>query len=284
MSEFVTRFAPSPTGYLHLGHAASAFHVWQAAEKAGGKVLLRIEDIDTTRCRPEFTDAILEDLAWLGFHWDERVRVQSDHFAEYDKVVQALTARGLTYRCFRTRREIAQAQAELGLPPGTPFTGTPLPPDEEAARLERGEAFTWRLSLARCRDVPGVDYDALSFELLTPDGHNEIIKADPGLHGDINLTRKDSPTAYHVASTHDDALQRITHVIRGTDLEDAAHIHVLLQALMGWPQPVYTHHPLVLGPDGKRLAKRFRSKSLRSLRQMGVTPQEVARMAGVAAR
>lgn len=281
MSEFVTRFAPSPTGYLHLGHAASAFHVWDAAHKAGGKVLLRIEDIDLGRCKPVYTDAILEDLAWLGFEWDEPVRIQSEHFADYEHVVDHLTGLGLTYRCFRSRSDIAEEQAAAGMPPGTPYTGVPLSPDEEAERLASEAPFAWRLSLDKCRDYLGPVYDRLAFHLTTPDGCQEVIKARPDLHGDINLTRKDSPTAYHVAATHDDALQGVTHVIRGDDLKDAAHIHVLLQALMGWPQPVYTHHPLVMGPDGKRLAKRFASQSLASLREDGLSPDQVRRLAGV---
>ncbi|WP_084420858.1 tRNA glutamyl-Q(34) synthetase GluQRS [Henriciella litoralis] len=281
MPDFVTRFAPSPTGRLHLGHAASAFHVWQAAERAGGTVLLRIEDIDQTRCKPEFTKAILEDLAWLGFSWDGPVRIQSEHFADYEAVTHDLARRGLAYRCFLTRREIGELQAKRGLPPSAPYTGAPLPAEEEARRLEQGEPFAWRLSLEAARADLGERYDQLAFDLTTPDGHHEIIKADPASHGDIVLSRKDTPTAYHVACTHDDALQGITHVIRGRDLEDAAHIHVLLQALMGWPQPIYTHHDLVLGPDGKRLAKRFQSKSLASLRADGLTPQDVRRLAGV---
>ena len=280
MSDFVTRFAPSPTGRLHLGHAASAVHVWEAARKAGGKVLLRIEDIDLGRCKPEYTDAILEDLAWMGFEWDGPVRIQSAHFGDYERVVDHLTGLGLTYRCFRSRSDIAEEQATQGLPPGTPFTGTALEPDEEARRLAESAPFTWRLSLERCRDHLGPAFHRLAFDLLTPDGGRETVKARPDLHGDINLTRKDSPTAYHVAATHDDALQGITHVIRGDDLKDAAHVHVLLQALMGWPQPVYTHHPLVMGPDGKRLAKQFASQSLASLRQDGLSPAEVRRLAG----
>lgn len=283
MPHYVTRFAPSPTGSLHLGHAASAFHVWNAARRNDGKVLLRIEDIDTGRCRPEYTDGIFEDLAWLGFEWPEPVRIQSEHFADYQKTVDHLTALGLTYRCFRSRSEIGELQAEAGLPPDAPFTGKALPPDEEAAKLEAGAPFAWRLSLAACRDYLGPAYDELSFQLRTLDGHDEIVKADPDQHGDIHLTRKDSPTAYHVAATNDDALQGITHVIRGEDLADAAHIHVLLQALMGWPQPVYTHHPLILGPDGKKLAKRFASKSIATLRQEGLTPGEVRKLAGVPA-
>ncbi|MEQ8558112.1 MAG: tRNA glutamyl-Q(34) synthetase GluQRS [Henriciella sp.] len=281
MSDFVTRFAPSPTGFLHLGHAASAFHVWDAARRAGGKVLLRIEDIDLGRCKPEYTEVILEDLSWLGFEWDGPVRIQSEHFDEYEKVVEHLTGLGLTYRCFRSRSDIAQEQAAQGLPPGAPFKGAALDPDEESRRLSDAAPFTWRLSLDKCRDYLGPSFHQLAFDLVTPEGHHEIIKARPDPHGDINLTRKDSPTAYHVAATHDDALQGITHVIRGEDLEDAAHIHVLLQALMGWPTPVYTHHALVKGPDGKRLAKRFASRSLASLREDGLSPQQVRRLAGV---
>ena len=281
MSDFLTRFAPSPTGRLHLGHAASAFHVWQAAERAGGRVLLRIEDIDPTRCRPEYTDAIFEDLAWLGLSWAPPVRIQSEHISDYDGVVAGLVSRGLAYRCFRTRKEMAEETETAGLPAGTPFTGSPLPEDEEARRLDAGEPFAWRLSLEACRDHLGPRWDALAFQTLSLEGVSETVKARPELHGDIALTRKDAPAAYHVACTHDDALQGITHVIRGTDLEDAAHIHVLLQALMGWPAPVYTHPPLLLGPDGKKLAKRFQSKSLASLRAEGLTPQQVKRLAGV---
>ncbi len=281
MTEFVTRFAPSPTGLLHLGHAASAWHVWEAARRAGGRVLLRIEDIDLGRCRPEFTDAILEDLAWLGLAWEEPLRVQSNHFDDYDRGVRRLTEMGLTYRCFRSRTQIAQEQAEAGLPPGAPFKGSPLSPSEEARQLEAGRPYTWRLSLSACREYLGDVYDTLSFSLCSSDGGMDTMKARPDLHGDINLTRKDSPTAYHVASTHDDALQGITHVIRGEDLADAAHMHVLIQALMGWSQPIYTHHPLVLGPDGKKLAKRFASQSLASLRAEGLTPDQVRRLAGV---
>lgn len=281
MSDFLTRFAPSPTGLLHLGHAASAFHVWNAAERAGGKVLLRIEDIDTSRCKPEYTDAIFEDLAWLGFEWETPVRVQSRHAADYDAVVDRLTGMGLTYRCFRSRKEMAEEALAAGRPAGAPFTGCALPASEEARRLEAGEPFVWRLSLAACKAYLGTAYEDLAFETRSLSGPAGTIRATPDLHGDINLTRKDAIAAYHVACTHDDALQGITHVIRGTDLEDAAHIHVLLQALMGWPTPVYTHHPLVMGPDGKRLAKRFQSKSLASLRAEGLTPQQVKRLAGV---
>ena len=281
MTEYVTRFAPSPTGYLHLGHAASAFHVWRSAEDAGGRVLLRIEDTDLGRCKPEYTEAILTDLDWLGFRWDGDVRLQSDHFREYDLAIKRLSELGLTYRCFRSRTDIAEEQAAKGLPPGTPFTGAALSASEENARIEAGQPFTLRLSLARCREHLGALYDQLGFELQPLNGPRQTIRAQPDLHGDINLTRKDSPVAYHIASTHDDHLQGISHVVRGDDLKDAAHIHVLLQVLLGWKQPVYTHHPLVMGPDGKRLAKRFASQSIASLRKDGLSPDQVRRLAGV---
>jgi glutamyl-Q tRNA(Asp) synthetase len=274
LSKFRTRFAPSPTGLLHLGHAASARAVWDMAARVGGEVLLRIEDIDITRCRPEYTAAIYEDLHWLGFEWPELVRVQSEHFADYAGVVEALEARGLAYRCFRTRAEIA-AQTSAG----KAFTSAPLAPAEEQARLQAGEAFAWRLSLAACQAALGASYHDLSFQLETETG-TETRRADPGLHGDIVIARKDSPSAYHIAATHDDALQGMTHIIRGADLADAPHIQTLLQVLMGWPQPIYHHHALLMGPDGKRLSKTHGSISLAELRQDGKTPDDIWAMIG----
>lgn len=268
-----TRFAPSPTGLIHLGTAASALHVWAAAEAAGGEVLLRIEDVDKTRCRPEFAQAMLEDLAWLGLSWPEPVRVQSAHFDAYQAVLEALSARGLVYRCFRTRKEVAELAGEA------PFVSSPPPPEEEAARLARGEVFAWRLSLSAARAALGGRFEALEFVEETEAGL-ERRKAEPGRHGDVVLARKDAPAAYHLASTHDDALQGVSHVVRGTDLADAAHIHVLIQALMGWPSPVYRHHPLIYGPDGKKLSKSARSKTLASLREAGFTPADVRALAG----
>lgn len=267
--KFLTRFAPSPTGRLHLGHAASARAVWQAAERAGGEVLLRIEDIDTTRCRPEFTGGIYEDLSWLGFNWSEPVRLQSEHFADYAAVAEGLRSRGLAYRCFRTRAEIANLT-----PNGAPFTGRPLRPSEEQALLDQGKPFAWRLSLTACRDELGPLYDDLTYSVQT--SHSlAYTPANPALHGDIVIARKDSPSAYHIAATHDDALQGITHVIRGEDLIDAPHIQTLLQVLMSWPQPVYHHHPLVRGRDGKRLAKSHGSISLAELRASGHSPSDI---------
>ncbi|MEL8055270.1 MAG: tRNA glutamyl-Q(34) synthetase GluQRS [Pseudomonadota bacterium] len=266
---FRTRFAPSPTGRLHLGHAFSAREVWRAAEAAGGEVLLRIEDIDTTRCKPDFVEGIVEDLHWLGFDWPEPVRLQSDHFADYAAVVDALAARGLAYRCFRTRAEIAQKTGE-----DRPFTGSALPEDEEQDRLSDGDAFAWRLSLEACKDALGSAYGDLNFMLQTETGL-ETHRAHPDRHGDIVIARKDSPSAYHIAASHDDALQGMTHIIRGDDLADAPHIQTLLQVLMDWPQPIYQHHRLLLGPDGKRLSKTQASISLAQLRAEGHTPEQI---------
>ena len=266
-----TRFAPSPTGYLHLGHAASAWHVWQWAERLGATVELRIEDIDTTRCRPEFTDAILEDLAWLGFSWERPVRIQSEHFDDYQSVVDALASKGLAYRCFLSRKQLAERFES-----GAPVFTEPLAPAEEADRLAKGDPFAWRLDLKAAKAHLGSAWDELAYLEQVPNG---VIsrRAFPDRHGNIVLARKDSPSAYHVAATHDDALQNITHVVRGRDLEDAPHIQVLLQTLLGWPPVTYVHHDLVLGEDGKRLSKSNNSVSLRDLRASGLQPQDIWR-------
>jgi len=279
MGEFVTRFAPSPTGYLHLGHAASAFHVWDATRAAGGKVLLRIEDIDRTRCRPEYETAILEDLAWMGLAWDGPVRRQSDHFPEYAAVLEQLQARGLLYRCFRTRREIAAALPAGANPDEAGFTGRPLPASEEETRLARGHAFAWRLSLAAARDTLGPRYSQLSY-LDETGGTVRAVQADPAPFGDVVLGRKETPASYHLACCHDDALQGVTHVIRGEDIREMTAVHALLQALMDWPQPVYRFHPLILGPDGRKLSKRAGDRGLRAWRDEGKTPDDLRRMTG----
>jgi glutamyl-Q tRNA(Asp) synthetase len=271
---FVTRFAPSPTGYLHLGHALSALTAFDAARAANGRYILRIEDIDQGRARPEFESAITEDLAWLGIEWETPVRRQSEHMADYEAALQSLIERNLVYRCFRTRKEIADAIASAPHGEGEEmFRGEALPPEEEAAKLEAGEAFAWRLSLKKARAALGPAYFALVFENETG-----AVRAEPEKHGDVILARKDFPTSYHLASVWDDALQGVTHVIRGEDLRDAAHLHVLLQKLLGLPQPVYRHHRLVLGEDGKRLAKRDQAATLRALRESGKTPADVRAM------
>lgn len=272
---FVTRFAPSPTGDLHKGHAFSALTAHAAAQSAGGRFLLRIEDIDATRCRPEFEAGIYEDLAWLGLDWETPVRRQSDHLDDYHAALVRLEADGLLYRCFRTRKEVAQAMASAPHGAMEVFRGDPLPADEEAARLEAGEPFAWRMSLdAAARRLGG--FDGLAFV----DEHQGVVQARPELGGDVVLARKDVGVAYHLAVVCDDALQGITHVIRGADLFEATHVQRLLQALLDLPTPIYRHHPLLVGPDGKRFAKRDRAETLRSLRGGGMDAAELRRELG----
>ncbi|GAA0868804.1 tRNA glutamyl-Q(34) synthetase GluQRS [Brevundimonas basaltis] len=273
---FVTRFAPSPTGRLHKGHAFSALTAWQAARVAGGRFLLRMEDIDPTRRRPEFDAAILEDLAWLGLDWEQPVRRQSHHLAEYAAVVNTLNRRGLLYRCFRTRREILDTIGDAPHGPAEAVSPGPHPADEEARLLAEGRRFAWRLSLDRAREALGQEvWGSLTFteEGQGPRGESGIIPARPETAGDVVLARKDAGTAYHLAVTHDDALQEVSHVIRGEDLFEATHIQVLIQALMGWPTPVYRHHRLMTGPDGRRFAKRDGSVTLAQLRAEGASPE-----------
>ena len=271
---FVTRFAPSPTGRLHKGHAFSALTAWRAAREAGGRFLLRLEDIDPTRCRPEFEAGILEDLAWLGLDWERPVRRQSEHLDEYARVVASLDAQGLLYRCFRTRKEIIDAIGDAPHGPAEAVRPGPHPADEEAALLAAGRPFAWRLSLDRARDHLGAAaWEALSFveEGRGPGDEHGRIRARPETAGDVVVARKDAGAAYHVAVTHDDALQGVSHVVRGEDLFEATHIQVLLQALMGWPTPVYRHHRLLTGADGRRFAKRDGSATLAQLRAGGLT-------------
>lgn len=273
---FVTRFAPSPTGRLHKGHAFSALTAWRAAKEAGGRFVLRIEDIDPTRCRPEFEAGIYEDLAWLGLDWETPARRQSDHLADYAAVVEALDRRDLLYRCFRTRREILDAIGDAPHGPAEAARPGPHQAEEEARLLAEGRPFAWRLSLDRAKEaLGGAAWDALSFieEGSGPDGETDRVRARPETAGDVVLARKDAGTAYHLAVTHDDALQGISHVIRGQDLFEATHIQRLIQALMDWPAPVYRHHRLLAGPDGRRYAKRDRSVTLAELREGGLTPE-----------
>ena len=282
-SIFTTRFAPSPTGLLHRGHAFSALTAFAAARAAGGRFLLRLEDIDAERCRPGFEAAILEDLAWLGLEWEAPVRRQSEHLGDYRAALEGLRARRLVYRCFRTRRELME---EIGRAPhgpeAAPFTGGPLAETDEAERMARGEAFAWRLSLAAARRELGEAWGALSFveRGVGPAGETVAIVARPELAGDVILARKDLGVAYHLAVVVDDALQGVTHVIRGEDLFEAAHIQRLLQALLGLPTPVYRHHRLLLRPDGKRFAKRDTDETLSALRAAGVTAAELRRELG----
>lgn len=266
----ITRFAPSPTGRLHRGHAFSALTAFTAAREAGGRFLLRIEDTDAARCRPEYEAAIYEDLAWLGLAWEEPVRRQSEHSRLYEAALATLRDRDLLYRCFRTRREIAEAALAAPHGPETPFRGEALPPGEEAERLAAGRPHCWRLSLDRARRELG-GFDSLIFEV---EGEGAI-RAEPERIGDIVVARKDVGVAYHLASVLDDALQAVTHLIRGEDLRDAPHIQRLLQALLGLPTPVYRHHRLILDADGERLAKRRGGETLGDLRAAGVTGAEL---------
>lgn len=254
---FRTRFAPSPTGYLHLGHAFSALTAHDAAREQGGQFLLRIEDIDHTRCRSHFEAAIQEDLAWLGLDWPEPVLRQSDYLADYQAALDRLKTLGVVYADHKTRKE--QVEAALSAPQDetTPIAGTSSNP-------------AWRLSLDAARRHLGSAYD----DLLFSDNGTEHL-ARPEINGDVILGRKDIGVAYHLAVVIDDARQDVTHVIRGHDLFDATHTQVLLQALLGLPTPQYRHHALMLDDEGRRLAKRKGSKALRDYRQDGLTPADI---------
>jgi glutamyl-Q tRNA(Asp) synthetase len=270
----VTRFAPSPTGYLHLGHAFSALAAFGAAQEAGGRFLLRIEDIDPVRCKPAYTQALLEDLRWLGLRWEEPVRVQSEHGADYVAALERLRAMGMVYPCFCTRREIeelAAPQENVDAGPVYPGTCRDLP---EAARAElaRTRACVWRLDMARACAQAG--------DLSWEDDVRGEVRADPARFGDVVLARKDVPTSYHLSVTVDDALQGVTLVTRGEDLFAATDIHRLLQALLGLPMPRYRHHRLLRDATGRRFAKRDKALTLRALRQAGKTPQDVREMVG----
>jgi glutamyl-Q tRNA(Asp) synthetase len=269
----VTRFAPSPTGHLHLGHAHAALFAWRRARAAGGRFLLRIEDIDRARCREEFVAGILEDLAWLGLDWDGDVRRQSAHFADYRAALARLDARGLLYPCFCTRADIARAQSAPHGPEGPVYPGTcrDLAPEARRRRIEAGEAYAWRLDTARAvaETGPLAWFDQAAGE----------VAADPRALGDVVLARKDIPASYHLAVTVDDAIQGVTLVTRGRDLFAATHIHRLLQALLGLPAPRWHHHALLTDAAGKRFAKRDRAPTLEALRESGRTPEEVRAMA-----
>jgi glutamyl-Q tRNA(Asp) synthetase len=268
----VTRFAPSPTGYLHLGHVRSAWEGWLPARVAGGRFLLRIEDIDTGRCWPEFDAAIREDLAWLGLDWDDEVRRQSEHFVDYRAALDQLDSTGLLYPCFCTRREI---QAEIARAGGAPqgedgpiYPGTckRLSASERAQRITTCGDYALRLDVSAAFARTG----ALHW---SEDGRQ--ITANPAALGDVVLARKDVPTSYHLAVTVDDALQGVTLVTRGVDLFTATHIHRLLQALLGLLTPAYRHHPLLTDAGGRRLAKRDRALTIRAMRDAGMGPAEI---------
>jgi glutamyl-Q tRNA(Asp) synthetase len=268
----VTRFAPSPTGYLHLGHVRSALAGWRAARRADGRFLLRLEDIDHTRCRAEYAEAIVEDLAWLGLEWDGKVRRQSEHFADYRAALARLEATGLIYPCFCTRREIQAEIARAGGAPqgdlGALYPGTcrRLGAAERAERRASGADYALRLDVGAALTRTGP---------LAWDEDGSRIDADAAASGDVVLARKEVPTSYHLAVTVDDALQGVTLVTRGNDLFAATHVHRLLQALLGLPSPQYRHHPLLTDAHGRRLAKRDKALTIRAMRQAGMMPAEI---------
>jgi glutamyl-Q tRNA(Asp) synthetase len=264
----VTRFAPSPTGFLHLGHAFSALNAWKRARDAGGRFLLRLEDIDPTRCRPEYADAIQEDLTWLGLDWDGPVHVQSQHLSDYRAALDQLAGRGLVYPCFCTRADIAASSAAPHGPDGSPlYPGTcrHLSPLERANRVAAGERFALRLDMTAA-NRPGLFYEE--------EGTGQTA-CHPEQFGDVVLARKDTPASYHLCVTHDDAAQGVTLVTRATDLKPATDLHRLLQELMGWLPPAYAHHRIITDDTGRRLAKRNKAVTLRSLRAEGTSARTI---------
>ena len=285
----VLRFAPSPNGPLHLGHAFSALVTHDTALRLGGRFLLRIEDIDIGRCRPEFEAAIYEDLAWLGLHWEKPVRRQSAHFTDYRAALDRLRALGVVFPCFASRAEIATAvqvhEAQGRAWPNDP-DGAPLYPGlhkhlgtAERQRMEtEGRPFALRLDMERAAEITG----ALTWTELHESGETETVRAEPERWGDVIVARKDVPTSYHLSVVVDDALQGITHVTRGRDLYHATSVHRLLQTLLGLPAPTYSHHRLILDADGRKLSKSRGDTALASLRVAGVTPAHIRRMVGLA--
>ena len=283
------RFAPSPNGRLHLGHAYSALLNAEMARRLGGDLLLRIEDIDPARSRPELVAAIAGDLAWLGLSFHGPVRRQSEHMPEYRGALEALAAGGLAYPCFCSRGAVRTRVAALegeGRPvprdpdgvPLYPGTCRGLDPVDVAARRAAGEPPVWRLDTARAlAHAPGPH----GYRSLDREGREREVAADPARWGDAAIGRRDVPTSYHLAVVCDDASQGITHVVRGRDLEAATDLHVLLQRVLGLPSPAYHHHTLVLGPDGDKLAKSKGSQTLADLRARGVTPARIRADLGV---
>ena len=282
----VFRFAPSPNGELHLGHAYSALVDFRMARAAGGRFRLRIEDIDRTRCRPEYEAGIYRDLAWLGLDWETPVRRQSEHFGAYAAALDQLRAMGLVYPAFLSRAEIAARGRAPDWPrdpdgaPLYPGDDRDLDPDEAARRIASGapHAFRLRMGAAAARAGP-LSWVETGSE--TGEGQALTVAADPRAWGDVVLARKETPTSYHLSVVVDDAAEGVTHVVRGRDLFHATAVHVLLQRLLGLPQPVYHHHPLITDADGRKLSKSDRDTSLRALREAGATPAEVRRMVGL---
>ncbi|MBF0168752.1 MAG: tRNA glutamyl-Q(34) synthetase GluQRS [Alphaproteobacteria bacterium] len=277
MGAQTTRFAPSPTGYLHLGHAFSALFAHDAAKRSGGRFILRIEDIDPVRCRPEFETAIYEDLAWLGLSWETPVRRQSEHLAEYRAALDRLDEMGLLYPCFCTRKDIAGEIERSGHAPHGP-DGLLYPKicrnlskTEQDERMGQGQPYALRLDMAKAQRLAG--------QLAWRDLVWGERKAEPERFGDVVLARKDVPASYHLAVTLDDHLQGVTLVTRGEDLFEASHLHRLLQFLLSLDVPLWQHHALLMGPSGQRLAKRDKAETIRSLRERGFSADEVRRLA-----
>jgi glutamyl-Q tRNA(Asp) synthetase len=283
----ITRFAPSPTGHLHLGHAYSALFAERAAKADGGRFLLRIEDIDGTRCRPEFDTAIEDDLAWLGLAWEQPVRRQSEHLEEYRHALNRLAEEDLVYPCFCTRKEILNEIARsAGAPhargqgpegPLYPGTCRDMDVEERGAHVESGAPFALRIDMARAR----ARAEILSKPLTWIDRDAGVQVAAPEIFGDAVLARKDTPTSYHLSAVLDDHAQGVNLVTRGDDLRSAAHLHRLIQALLELDVPEYRFHGLLTGPDGQRLAKRDNSATLQNLRAEGHSPAEVIAMTGI---
>jgi glutamyl-Q tRNA(Asp) synthetase len=285
----ILRFAPSPNGYLHLGHAYSALLNHDMARELGGRLLLRIEDIDTARSRPEYEAAICEDLAWLGISWQQPVRRQSEHFDDYEAAVAKLEAQGLLYPSFESRSEIAALVAERDRqgrwprdPDGAPLypgRARKMSPAERTRRRQAGEPFALRLAMDAAVARSGV----LTWTETGagPHGQAGLVTAAPQTWGDVVLARKEVPTSYHLAVVVDDALQGVTDVVRGEDLFWSTGIHRLLQVLLGLPEPNYHHHRLILDDDGRKLSKSTQATSLRELRAAGAGAVDIRRMVGL---
>ena len=285
----VFRFAPSPNGPLHLGHALSALLNFDMANRLGGRFLVRIEDIDLARTREEHVTGIFDDLAWLGLNWEEPVLRQSEHFATYQAAAHTLLKLGLLYPCFATRGEIADSAKHA--PDARDPDGAPLYPglhkrlakEEIADRVARNEPFALRLDMDQALDVLErmTGSRRVTFTELADDGTPEEIETDPAVWGDAVIVRKDTPTSYHLACVVDDARQRITHVVRGRDLYAATGLHRLLQVLLGVRPPIYRHHRLLIGPDGRKLAKSGGARALAELRKEGLGAAEVRERVGL---
>lgn len=280
-SQRIFRFAPSPNGLLHLGHAYSALYTDHWAKALGGAFVLRIEDIDTVRCRPEFVTAVFEDLQWLGLEWPEPMRVQSHHFDDYRAAADRLKSKGLLYPCFCTRAEIRAASDGRADPDGAPiYPGTcrHLSGAERMERLRAGAPAQWRLNMEQVLE----EKRQFSIREAMPYPSCEVVEraAGPERWGDVVIVRKDTPTSYHLSVVVDDAIQGVTHVTRGMDLYASTDIHVVLQELMDLPSPVYTHHSLIVGEDAEKLSKSRGSESLAGLRALGITPDDIRAQLG----